>query len=535
MKKVISLFLCLYSLHSFSQAPMIAWQKLIGGNNMEDAFYSFNYKNGNLFLVASSNSNISGDKTENSRGSYDYWMVKADVNGAITWDKTMGAGAVTTFGPDTDIVSSVFESSDGRVLVGGFSESNISGEKTEVSRGDYDYWILNLNSDGDIQWDKTLGGEGLDTVTDFFETTDGNYVVAGTSQSSITGDKTEASRGGADLWILKLNISGNIIWQKAIGGSGFDILTKIVPTVDNGFIVASSSTSNISGEKTENSYGAGDFWIIKLDVNGVIQWQKTLGGSGVDSPFSIIKTVDGGYIVGGRSNSSISGLKTENSRGLYDFWIVKLTATGEIMWQKTIGGSNDDTLTQIHQCIDNGYIITGTTLSPISGDKTEATKGDYDAWVVKVDENGNIQWQKDIGGSNYDGLEWVTQLADGSFILGGGSNSSNSFDITETNHGQNDIWVVKLNPENLATTGFEVLQNANLYPNPTYGIITIDFESLVDNFTVTVSNLLGQNISKDDFSNLSTLQIPIVGQSGVYFVTIQTKLGARKVFKVIKD
>lgn len=535
MKTLLLFLMGLNSWIVISQAPEVAWQKLIGGNNMEDAFYSFNYKNGSLYLVASSNSNISGDKTQTSRGSYDYWMVKTDANGAIVWDKTMGAGAVTVSGPDTDIVSSVYETSDGSILVGGFSESSISGEKTEVSRGDYDFWILKLNSDGVIQWDKTLGGDGLDSVTDFFETTDGNYVVAGTSQSSNTGDKTEVTRGGADLWIVKLDISGNIIWQKTIGGSGFDILTKIMPTDDNGFIVANSSTSSISGEKTENSYGAGDYWILKLDANGTIQWQKTIGGSGVDGPYSIIKTIDNGYIVGGRSNSNVSGLKTENSRGLYDYWVVKLNSIGNIEWQKTIGGNNDDSLTQIYQCLDNGYVITGTTSSPISGDKTEDVKGDYDAWIVKLNETGIMEWQKDIGGANYDGLDWITQLPDASFILGGGSNSSNSFDITETNHGQNDIWVVKLYPENLATTNFGVIQNTIIYPNPTKSIITIDFGSLVDNFTVTISNPLGQKIDESTFSNLTSLDIPIVGQSGVYYVTILTQSGARKVFKVIKE
>ena len=340
---------------------------------------------------------------------------------------------------------------------------------------------------------------------------------------------------GYDIWILKLDTIGNIIWQKTIGGSYGDTPDKIIQTADGGFMIAGTSSSNISGEKTENSYGLRDYWVIKLDSNGTIQWQKTIGGSGDDFCETIIETNDGGYLVGGHTDSNISGVKTENSRGGKDFWVIKLDVTGTIQWQKTLGGSSDDSLFAITQCLDSGYILTGSTLSGISGDKTEAIKGDYDAWVVKLNETGTLQWQKDIGGVNIDGLNYVQQLADASFILGGGSRSSNSFDVTETNHGQSDLWVVKLYPENLSVTNFEVLQNAIVYPNPTKAIITIDFESLVDNCTITVSNLLGQKISKDDFFNLSTLQIPIVGQSGVYFVTIQTKLGARKVFKVIKD
>lgn len=528
-------FLLLVSTAVFSQAPAIAWQKLIGGSIYEDAYYCFDYKNGNLYMGASSNSSISGDKTQNSRGWFDYWLVKADPNGAIAWDKTMGGGAVTMFGPDTDLITSVFATSDGGILLGGFSESEISGEKTEVSRGEYDYWILKLSPNGSIQWDKTLGGDGLDIVTAVFETTDGNYIVAGTSRSSNTGDKTEVSRGGDDLWIIKLSTSGTIIWQKTYGGSGFDLFGEIIPTNDNGFIAASSSTSNISGEKTAASYGAADYWITKMDANGTIQWQKTIGGSGADAPNSIIKTADGGYMVGGRSNSPVSGLKTEDSRGLNDYWLVKLNSTGIIEWQKTIGGSDNDSLSTIYQCLDNGYIMSGSTSSPISGDKTEGSKGESDAWVVKVNQTGAIQWQKDIGGEYSDGLIWITQLPDASFILGGGSSSSNSFDVTETSHGFNDIWLIKLNAENLATTGFEGLENAIVYPNPAKEIFTIDFGLVIDDFTVVVSTILGQKLSQIAYSNLSTLQIPIDGQSGVYFVSVVTKSGVKKVFKVVKE
>lgn len=532
------LFVFLMGLNSwivFSQAPDIAWQKLIGGSNNEIGSFVFISQDNNIFIGSRSDSNTSGDKTQNARGGVDYWLVKTTSTGTVLWDITMGAGPLQ-FGTDNnDIMDSVYETTDGKILAGGSSNASISGEKTEVSRGDYDYWILKLDDSGAILWDKTIGGNSFDALVDFFETNDGNYMAAGGTFSSISGEKTDPSRGGYDIWILKLDTIGNIIWQKTIGGSYGDTPDKIIQTADGGFMIAGTSSSNISGEKTENSYGLRDYWVIKLDSNGTIQWQKTIGGSGDDFCETIIETNDGGYLVGGHTDSNISGVKTENSRGGKDFWVIKLDVTGTIQWQKTLGGSSDDSLFAITQCLDSGYILTGSTLSGISGDKTEAIKGDYDAWVVKLNETGTLQWQKDIGGVNIDGLNYVQQLADASFILGGGSRSSNSFDVTETNHGQSDLWVVKLYPENLSVTNFEVLQNAIVYPNPTKAIITIDFESLVDNCTITVSNLLGQKISKDDFFNLSTLQIPIVGQSGVYFVTIQTKLGARIVFKVIKD
>ena len=189
----------------------------------------------------------------------------------------MGAGPVTLFGPENDILSSVSQTSDDSILVGGLSESSISGEKTEVSRGDYDYWLLKLNPSGAILWDKTIGGDAYDGLSDFFETNDGNYIVAGFTLSSISGEKSEASRGLFDIWILKLDTIKNIIWQKTIGGSGVDGLNKVIQTTDSGFVLGSTSNSPISGEKTESSFGGNDYWIVKLNSSGVIEWQKTIG------------------------------------------------------------------------------------------------------------------------------------------------------------------------------------------------------------------------------------------------------------------
>jgi len=537
MKKVLIFIINLQCICCFSQStPTIAWQRLLGAS-FEEIPSTFYYSNGGaVYLASSSDSNISGDKTENNRGvNYDYWLVKSDGNGSIIWDKTMGAGPIVSLGPDNDIVTSVFETTDGNVLVGGYSNSNISGEKTEVSRGDYDYWLLKLDANGSILWDKTLGGLGMDYPCTFFELSDGNYMVAGTSGSSISGDKTDASRGDDDVWLIKISSAGAIIWQKTIGGNSKDVCGQILQTSDNGFIIACTSLSSISGDKTENSYGLSDYWIVKLDENGVIQWQKTLGGSNLDFASTIIETNDGGYLAGGKSKSPISGLKTEDNRGSYDYWLVKLDSTGVIQWQKTIGGNGEDVLNGVYQCLDNGYVIAGTASSNISGDKTEDSKGGNDGWIVKLNESGVLQWQKDIGGLNNDGFNWVKQLPDESYILGGGSTSSNSFDINAINHnpGYFDIWLLKLNAEGLGTNSYADLQVA-LYPNPTKNFVTLEFGSIMEDVNVTVNTALGQTITQDTFTGMSTFKIPIIGAPGVYFVEVTDK-ALKKVVKVVKE
>ena len=175
-----------------------------------------------------------------------------------------------------------------------------------------------------IQWQNTIGGGLVDVLYSMQQTNDGGYILVGNSSSNISGDKTENSQGGADYWVVKLDSSGTIQWQNTIGGNERDILYSIQQTNDGGYILGGSSLSDISGDKTENSQGGLDYWVVKLDSSGTIQWQNTIGGNGGDRLFSIQQTGDGGYILGGFSNSPISGDKTEDSLG-YDYWVVKLS------------------------------------------------------------------------------------------------------------------------------------------------------------------------------------------------------------------
>ena len=295
-----------------------------------------------------------------------------------------------------------------------------------------------------IQWQNTLGGSGEDYLYSIQQTSDGGYILGGLSLSNISGDKTENSQGSFDYWVVKLDASGVIQWQNTIGGNDTDVLESIQQTSDGGYILGGGSSSNISGDKTENSQGSMDYWVVKLDTSGTIQWQKTIGGSGYDVLFTIQQTSDSGYILGGRSESDISGDKTENSQGADDYWVVKLDTSGAIQWQNTIGGTGYDNLYSIQQTSDGGYFLGGRSESDISGDKTENSQGSFDYWVVKLDTSGTIQWQNTIGGSDTDWLESIQQTSDGGYILGGSSLSNISGDKTENSQGVDDYWVVKL-------------------------------------------------------------------------------------------
>ena len=335
-----------------------------------------------------------------------------------------------------DDLRSIQQTVDGGYILGGFSSSGIFADKTENSFGLIDYWIVKIDSNGLIKWQNTIGGGSNDYLNSIELTSDGGYIIGGYSLSNISGSKTENNLGSWDYWIVKTDSLGNIQWQNTIGGSNWDYLTSIKQTTDGGYILGGHSFSNTSGDKTENTNGDNDFWIVKVDSIGIIQWQNTIGGSKDDQLASIVQTSDGGYIIGGFSESNISGDKTENCLGSTDYWIVKTNATGNILWQNTIGGNGGDLLYSLEKTSDGGFILGGYSESNVSGDKIENNKGPmgtFDFWIVKLDSIGSILWQNTIGGSANDSLYAIQQTIDGQFILGGFSNSNISGDKSENN------------------------------------------------------------------------------------------------------
>ncbi len=438
-------------------AQEIEWQNTIGGLFV-DRLYSIQQTiDGGYVLGGYSSSNISIDKTENSVGGNDYWVVKLDSLGTILWQNTIGGNSI-------DELYSIQQTSDGGFILAGVSWSNISGDKTENTNGGEDYWIVKVGPFGSIQWQNTIGGSGSEKLYAIKQTLDGGYILGGSSVANISGDKTEDCIGSFDYWVVKVDSMGIIQWQNTIGGSGWDELASIQQTIDGGYILGGFSGSNISGDKTENSIGLYDYWIVKVDSLGIIQWQNTIGGSSSDKLASIIQTTDKGFMLGGYSSSNMSGDKSENSKGDADFWIVKVDSTGTIQWQNTIGGSGWDELASIQQTIDGGYILGGFSESSISGDKMENSNGFSDYWIVKVDSLGVINWQNTIGGNGYDNLCSILQTTDGRYCLGGYSGSSLTGDKKENCLGNVDYWIVKLTDDYNLISGklFADINNNNI-------------------------------------------------------------------------
>jgi Secretion system C-terminal sorting domain len=337
----------------------------------------------------------------------------------ILWEKTYG-------GKQADYLMDAHATADYGFILAGSSLSLKSGNKTEGNHGDLDYWVWKMKENGDLDWQKNFGGSGSDFLQSLDLTRDGGFILAGTSNSGIDFDKTEESRGNDDFWIIKLDAKGNAEWQKTIGGSSQEKLQSIHQTRDGGYIIGGSSSSDISGEKTTNSFGNLDYWLLKIDNKGKIVWQKTFGGLYFDELRSVEQTKDGGYVVGGYSNSPISGNKTEDNMGVGDYWVLKLDGNGEIQWQRTIGGDKDDQLYVVHQTYDGNYIVGGNSNSGESNSKKKNNIKGTDFWVLKLQSNGETLWQETYNISEIDILSSLVENKDHTLLLGGYAKSESS-------------------------------------------------------------------------------------------------------------
>lgn len=330
----------------------------------------------------------------------------------ILWEKSYG-------GKHAEYLMDAIPTADYGFILAGSSLSNKSGNKSDNNKGDLDYWVWKMNENGDLDWQKSFGGLGSDLLQSIALTNDGGFILAGVSSSNKSLDKKEDSRGEDDFWVIKLNAKGSEEWQVTLGGNAQEKLHSIKPARDGGYILGGSSSSDKSSDKSEKGFGNLDYWVIKLDNKGKVEWQKSFGGKYADELRSLDTTLDGGYILGGYSNSPASGNKTSDGLGEGDYWVLKLDDKGEIQWQKIIGGKGDDQLNVILQTYDKGYILGGNSNSETGEYKTRTNGEGTDFWVVKLDETGVILWQETYNYGKFDILTSLVENDDHSLLIGG--------------------------------------------------------------------------------------------------------------------
>jgi uncharacterized delta-60 repeat protein len=355
--------------------PTMTWAKTYG-DLYADVAQSIQQTSDGGYIVAGYSSSFGPEHR------YNFWILKLKADGTAAWQK---------YYPMLwdEHAYSIQQTSDGGYIVAGTTTTNPPGFIA--------FLILKLNSDGTVAWGNSYGGTGYDYANSVQQTSDGGYIVAGSTTSF--GDTN------GDCWILKLNPDGTVAWQKTYGGTGADVANFVQQTLDGGYIVVGVT----------DSFGAGsdDALLLKLDADGNVAWQKTYGGTLMDSPNSIQQTSDGGYVVAGVTNSFSSST---------DFWVTKLDPNGNATWSRIYGGSNTSYAYSIQQTSDGGYIVAGWT--------NGFGAGGADAWVLKLYADGSVAWQKTYGNLATNYTYSIQQTSDGGYIVAGSDTT--------------DFWVMKL-------------------------------------------------------------------------------------------
>jgi len=365
--------------------PAVQWQKTFGGSN-QDYGESVQQTSDDGYI-------ITGRTSFFGAGYYyhDVYLIKTDSVGNPQWQKTFG-------GSDDDQGYSVKQTVDSGYIMAGATKS--------FGAGDYDVYLIKTDPNGNLLWQKTFGGSDEEVGFLVQQTSDGGYIIAGTTYSFGAGDY--------DMYLIKTDPNGNQEWQKTFGGSGDDRGYSAQQTSDGGYIIA--------GENRSFGAGSADVYLIKTDPNGNSEWQKTFGGSRDDYGYSVQQTSDGGYIIAGATTSF--GAAGPN------VYLIKTDPNGNQKWQKTFGGNYNEEGYSVQQTSDSGYIITGWTFYVAKY---------TNVYLIKTEPNGNLLWQKTIGGSSSDGSFSVQQTSDGGYIIAGGTYSFGA--------GGSDVYLIKLSAE----------------------------------------------------------------------------------------
>jgi hypothetical protein len=501
MKKTFIFFiLVLCSVALFAQNVDWLWAKKAGGTSYDSSSSIAVDANGNSYITGYFYGSATfGTTTLTSSGGSDIFVAKLDINGNWLWAKKAG-------GTDFDFGNSIAVDANGNSYVTGyFSGSANFGTTTLTSSSEYytEIYVAKLDINGNWLWANKAGGTGWDYGYGIAVDANGNsYVTGAFAESAIFGTTTLTSSGGSDIFVAKLDSSGNWLWAKQAGGTDYDDGYGIVVDINgNSYVTGIFYSSNCSfGSTTLTSSGGSDIFVAKLDINGNWLWAKQAGGTSGDSGNGIAVDANGNsYITGGFKESATFGTTTLTSSGYYDYdiFVTKLDIDGNWLWAKQAGGTGDEGSNSI--AVDangNSYITSGFEESVNFGTTTLTSSGYLDIFVAKIDHNGNWLWAKQAGGAIDDCGYGIALDANGnSYVTGFFMESANFGTTTLTSSGDRDIFVAKLGevnsisiPDIISFSGIR-----SIYPNPFNPLTTIDYEiSMPADVKIEVYNNRGQ-------------------------------------------
>jgi hypothetical protein len=364
------------------------WRKTYGGAKRDKAM--------SIVQTGDGGYAIAGHTRSYGAGGSDFWLVRTDSSGTLLWNRTYG-------GRGDDYCSSMVQTDDGFA---------ITGYTKSYGAGDYDFWLVKTDSSGNALWNRTYGGEESEQAMSLIQTNDRGYVIAGNTESF--------GAGSSDCWLVKTDINGNLEWNQTYGEAGWEYAHCVIETSDEGYA--------ITGGYQPVGADWSDFWLVKTDSAGNMEWNKTYGGPSEEFAYSLVQTVDGGYAIAGRTLYEYAHPPN------YDFWLVKTDANGNMAWNKTYGRAYIDRAYSVLQTSDGGYAMVGRTQAR---DASGFLLVDF--WVIKVDRSGNVQWNKTYGGANSDWAWSFVQTSDEGYTIAA---YTDSFGV-----GDYDFWLIKTDVE----------------------------------------------------------------------------------------
>ena len=521
MKEKIILSVLVGLLAINTQAQEILWEKTLGGSHAEflnDAIATPDYG----FIVAGSSlSKKPGKTNKKNLGDFDYYIAKLNEYGELEYSTTFG-------GSKTDQLQSIYRTRDGGTILVGTSNSPISGDKTVPNLGQTDIWLLKLDINGNLEWQKALGGIGTDKAELVLNTQDGGFLIGGSSTSSFFKNKkptnkdliykSENTRGNLDYWLVKLKQDGSLAWQKTLGGKYVDELRSVLELPEGGFIVGGVSNSPQSKDKHSDTKGYNDWWILRLDKDGTEKWQTLYATEGDDQLYSIVYTQDHHILVGG----NIGRLGSKGSPSNSDFFVLKLDLEGDEVWNKTYDIGTQDIMTNLVQNKDGSFLISGYVTT--NGKGIGKKEGVEDYMLIKIDQNGEKKWQKSVGSRLKEVLNHSIETRDGGYVLLGTR-------IRKGGKSNSDFWIVKLKDLDKEAI---VKKELEAMPNPARAYTTVVLGYEYEKGTVSLFDINGRLIRQNEITG--SRMIPVNMQDlaiGVYVVHVKTNVQENSI-KILK-
>jgi hypothetical protein len=506
-----------------SQTQTITNQKTFGTGFDEESFTSKVYDGYLYSFINPSSSGVSQDKTVAGFGAVDGWFVKMDLNFNVIWQKVYG-------GDNFDYAVDFVNCANGDFILLLRSTSEVSGNKT-VPRFDFygDYWVVRINSVGDILWQKVFGGNDEEDPSKIIKINENKFVLFGTSRSPISGNKNIANFGNLDGWAVFIDGQGNLLNQTIYGGSSSEQLgLAAISTDSTKLIFGLSSFSSISGNKTIANNGFVDGWIFTTDTNGVLLNQICLGVGPTSASYiqEIFVTSTNKIVVVLTGEFGTAGTKTVTGFGSYDAWVVVLDENLNVLNQFAYGGLEDDVPTKVSE--SNGNLIYSiSSSSGATGNKSELNYGGIDNWYVCTDLSGTILWQKSVGGNQNENSKLLKGSLTNEYIVVSNTVSGISGNKTVPLYvsGSSDLWMYKLSTTLSLETNVSH-PKISVSPNPFDDNVSFVWSESLGEVYFSLTDAHGKTIERQILSGQNNLiwsgrDLP----AGIYFYSVETSNG----------